>query len=82
MDYRSGSRTDMATGVTGRHRGFDFATEEGGVAIQRMQTNLSERYSQSRVNLSREEESPKRRKLTLPRNILRRKGSGAKELSQ
>ncbi|KAH6908304.1 phospholipid-translocating ATPase [Coprinopsis sp. MPI-PUGE-AT-0042] len=84
MDHRSASRTDMATGITSQHRGFDFATEEGGVAIQRMQTNLSERYSQSRVNVSRVEESPKRRKLTLPRNlhILRRKGSNAKELSQ
>jgi phospholipid-translocating ATPase len=84
MDYRSASRTDMATGITSQHRGFDFAQEEGGVAIQRMQTNLSERYSQSRVNVSRVEESPKRRKLTLPRNlhILRRKGSNAKELSQ
>ncbi|THH12000.1 hypothetical protein EW145_g295 [Phellinidium pouzarii] len=40
---RRGSRTDMATGARGVHRGFDFAQEEGGVAIQRIQTNLSER---------------------------------------
>ena len=38
-----GSRTDMATGIRSAHRGFDFSQEEGGVAIQRMQTNLSER---------------------------------------
>lgn len=38
-----GSRTDMATGVQSVHRGFDFSQEEGGIAIQRIQTNLSER---------------------------------------
>ncbi|EJD02206.1 phospholipid-translocating P-type ATPase [Fomitiporia mediterranea MF3/22] len=43
---RRGSRTDMATGLRGVHRGFDFAQEEGGVAIQRIQTNLSERRLQ------------------------------------
>lgn len=43
LDIRTASRTDMATGTTSVERGFDFATEEGGVAIQRMQTNLSER---------------------------------------
>lgn len=40
---RRGSRTDMATGLQFVHRGFDFSQEEGGVAIQRIQTNLSER---------------------------------------
>lgn len=40
---RRGSRTDMATGIRGVHRGFDFATEERGVTIQRIQTDLSER---------------------------------------
>lgn len=43
LDIRCASRTDMATGMTSVERGFDFATEERGVAIQRMQTNLSER---------------------------------------
>jgi len=42
-----GSRTDMSTGMRSVHRGFDFATEEGGVAIQRIQTNLSERRQTS-----------------------------------
>ncbi|KAG6885889.1 hypothetical protein C0993_008408 [Termitomyces sp. T159_Od127] len=36
------SRTDLATGVISTDRGFDFAQEEGGVALRRMQTNLSE----------------------------------------
>ncbi|KAG5643214.1 hypothetical protein DXG03_001334 [Asterophora parasitica] len=48
VDPRSGSRTDMSTGVRSIHRGFDFSTEEGGVAMQRMQTNLSERRQSSR----------------------------------
>ncbi|KAG9086352.1 hypothetical protein FRC06_003138 [Ceratobasidium sp. 370] len=42
-----GSRTDMSTGMrsTG-NRGFDFSVEEGGVAIRRMQSNISERQRQ------------------------------------
>lgn len=40
----------MATGARGVHRGFDFAQEEGGVAIQRIQTNLSERRSERRLS--------------------------------
>lgn len=43
MDVRSASRVDMSTGLTSVERGFDFATEERGVVVQRMQTNLSER---------------------------------------
>jgi len=41
-DTFTGSRTDMSTGERLVDRGFDFATEEGGVAMQRIQTNLSE----------------------------------------
>ncbi|KAI3600431.1 phospholipid-translocating atpase [Moniliophthora roreri] len=41
---RSGStRVDMSTGLASTDRGFDFAAEENGTAIRRMQTNLSER---------------------------------------
>lgn len=47
-DVRLASRTDMSTGVCSVHRGFDFVTEEGGVAIRRMQTNLSERWQGNR----------------------------------
>lgn len=43
QDVRSASRTDMSTGLVSRERGFDFATEERGVAIRRMQSNLSEK---------------------------------------
>lgn len=48
IDHRSASRTDMSTGVRSVHRGFNFSTEEDGVAMQRMQTNLSERRQSSR----------------------------------
>lgn len=51
VDIRSASRTDMSTGIRSVHRGFDFATEEGGVAMSRMQSHLSERRTSSR-NLS------------------------------
>ncbi|KAI6045617.1 hypothetical protein EDC04DRAFT_2865155 [Pisolithus marmoratus] len=48
QDVRRASHTDMSTGVRSVHRGFDFATEEGGVAVRRIQTNLSERWQSSR----------------------------------
>ncbi|RPD56361.1 phospholipid-translocating P-type ATPase [Lentinus tigrinus ALCF2SS1-7] len=38
------SRTDMSTGLRSVNRGFDFATEENGVAMQRIQSHLSERH--------------------------------------
>ncbi|ORY23821.1 putative phospholipid-translocating ATPase [Naematelia encephala] len=44
-----GSAVDMSTGLTREpSRGFDFTTEEGGVAIQRMQSRLSEISETSR----------------------------------
>lgn len=88
MDFRSASRTDMSTGIRSVHRGFDFATEENGVAMQRMQTNLSERRQSSRniVALAKPETGAQRRRretishvLSVPRNFLRRKGSTSKE---
>ncbi|TBU65246.1 phospholipid-translocating P-type ATPase [Dichomitus squalens] len=39
----NGSRTDMSTGLREVNRGFDFAAEENGVAIQRIQSHLSQR---------------------------------------
>ncbi|KAF7331909.1 Phospholipid-transporting ATPase [Mycena kentingensis (nom. inval.)] len=48
IDFRSASTTDMATGLVSVDRGFDFATEEGGVALRRMQTNLSEKRASNR----------------------------------
>ncbi|PPQ72110.1 hypothetical protein CVT24_002421 [Panaeolus cyanescens] len=88
MDFRSASRTDMSTGIRSVHRGFDFATEENGVAMQRMQSNLSERRQSSRniVALRKSETGTQRRRretishvLSVPRNFLRRKGSTSKE---
>ncbi|KAF7295629.1 Phospholipid-transporting ATPase [Mycena indigotica] len=49
-EWHLGSRTDMATGLRSLHRGFDFSAEEGGVAMRRIQTGLSE-ARQSRVSL-------------------------------
>ncbi|KAK7038221.1 phospholipid-transporting ATPase [Favolaschia claudopus] len=47
MDPRTGSHTDMSTGLRMVHHGFDFATEEHGVEMRRIQTNLSERRQSS-----------------------------------
>ena len=81
---RSGSRTDMSTGERSIHRGFNFSTEENGVAIRRMQTNLSERRQSSR-NLAdhvvpetgtgtlRRRRDTISHVLAAPRNFLRRK---------
>ena len=89
MDFRSASRTDMSTGIRSIHRGFDFSTEENGVAIRRMQTNLSERRVSSK-NLATSPTSadagPQRSRgerianvLTAPRNFLRKKASNLKD---
>ena len=43
----NGSRTDMSTGLREANRGFDFAAEENGVAIQRIQSHLSGRLTQT-----------------------------------
>ncbi|ESK96526.1 phospholipid-translocating atpase [Moniliophthora roreri MCA 2997] len=48
LGVRSASRMDMSTGMLSTERGFDFATEENGPAIKRIQTNLSERRLSSR----------------------------------
>jgi len=48
MEGAARSVTDMSLGgVQSTHRGFDFASEEGGVHIRRMQSNLSERRLQA-----------------------------------
>jgi phospholipid-translocating ATPase len=66
MEQRSGSRTDMSTGQHSVHRGFDFATEEGGVAMLRMQSNLSERRQSSRnLPLSEAQDTKKKSALRL-----------------
>jgi len=78
QDPRCASRTDMSTGIRSVHRGFDFSTEEGGVAMRRMQTNLSERRQSSR-NLAPlpyiQQGSPKRKTSMRIFSSLRRKKS-------
>ncbi|KAJ3576886.1 hypothetical protein NP233_g123 [Leucocoprinus birnbaumii] len=79
MDLRSGSRTDMSTGARSIHRGFDFSTEENGIAMRRLQSNLSERRASSRnLNVLPSESMPKRKKgrvLSVGKNFLRKKAS-------
>ncbi|KAK0496761.1 phospholipid-translocating ATPase [Armillaria luteobubalina] len=60
IDVRAASRTDMATGLVSVDRGFDFATEENGVAMRRIQTNLSERR-QNHLAVPSAEPSPSRK---------------------
>ncbi|KAF8447755.1 hypothetical protein L210DRAFT_940528 [Boletus edulis BED1] len=69
------SRADMCSGARTVHRGFDFATEEGGVAMRRMQSNLSERRQSNRhLPLSAEpKQSPKRKASLRIFHSLRRK---------
>lgn len=47
MTLRAGSRTDMRTGLAFVQRGFDFATEEGAMAMRRIQVTVSERRASS-----------------------------------
>ncbi len=79
----------MSTGIRSVHRGFDFATEENGVAMRRMQSNLSERRESNR-NLATHGVSGANRGrkgtlghvLSLPRSFLRKKVSNTKDLEQ
>jgi hypothetical protein len=43
----------MSTGIVSTDRGFNFSAEEGGVAMKRMQSNLSERRIQSNRSLQK-----------------------------
>jgi len=82
MDYRSASRTDMSTGIRSVHRGFDFSTEENGVAIRRMQTNLSERRVSSRnlaTSSTTADTGTLRSRGERIANFLRKKGSNLKD---
>ncbi len=75
MDIRSASRTDMSTGMTSAERGFDFVTEERGVVIQRMQTNLSQREGRKRRSSKLKGKETLQHVLSLKR--LRRKKDGS-----
>ncbi|KAF9818947.1 hypothetical protein IEO21_02361 [Rhodonia placenta] len=70
----AGSHTDMSTGTRSQHRGFDFATEENGVALQRMQTNLSERQSERQKHpFRRRRNGSLLPSFSLPRSLRRRR---------
>ncbi|KAJ3822147.1 phospholipid-translocating ATPase [Lentinula raphanica] len=73
-DLRSASRTDMSTGLVSVERGFDFAAEDDGVAIRRIQTNLSERFSRRNLAVGEDgERKGKRSKfLSLKRGFTKR----------
>lgn len=78
-DNRSASRTDMATGLRQVHRGFNFSTEENGVAMQRMQSNLTERRQSSR-NLSAPAQTSRRGSLvhhvlSIPKSLRKKRPS-------
>lgn len=80
FDPRTRSRTDMSTGLRSVHRGFDFAEEEGGVAMRRMQTNLSEvRNSTRNLPATSGTQRGGRRQLshvfTIRRGLLKRKSA-------
>lgn len=83
MDVRAASRTDMATGIVSIDRGFDFATEEHGVAMRRMQSNLSERRASNR-NLPQPAQSRKGKEtlshvFSLRRGLIRKKLSSSRK---
>lgn len=68
----------MSTGLVSVDRGFDFATEEHGVEMRRVQTNLSEKRS-NKQRLASQTAFPNKEKdtisnvLSLPRSFLKRK---------
>ncbi|KAK2466656.1 hypothetical protein APHAL10511_000914 [Amanita phalloides] len=74
QDLRLASRTDMATGLVSQDRGFDFASEEGGVAIRRMQTQLSEHQHQRGLNQRPTSASSKKAKEALSHVFSLRRG--------
>jgi len=70
VDVGMRSRTDMSTGLVSVDRGFDFVTEEHGVEMRRVQTNLSEKKrSTNKENKDKKISNV----LSLPKGFLRRK---------
>lgn len=74
IDVRSASRTDMSTGLVSVDRGFGFAAEDDGVAIRRIQTNLSERFSSRNLPVSGEDAKKGKRSkfLSLKRGLTKK----------
>jgi len=75
VDVHHGSRTDMSTGERVANRGFDFSTEEQGVAMRRIQTNLSERRASSRNLVLQDQPRKTGHGFSVRRGFLRRKPS-------
>jgi len=80
VDVRMRSRTDMSTGLVSVDHGFDFATEEQGVEMRRVQTNLSEKRSNkqkfassSKTTIPNKEKDKSSNVLSLSKGFLRRK---------
>ena len=69
----------MSTGLISADRGFDFVTEEHGVEMRRVQTNLSEKRSNNQNLASKatailnKEKDKISNVLSLSRSFLRRK---------
>ncbi|KAJ4466566.1 hypothetical protein C8R41DRAFT_803316 [Lentinula lateritia] len=72
VDFRSASRTDMSTGLVSVDRGFDFAAEDDGVAIRRIQTNLSERFSSRNLAEDGEKKGKRSRLFSLKRGFTKK----------
>ena len=71
---RTTSRTDMSTGLRSTHRGFDFAAEEGGPAMRRLQSNLSApRPSQTHLPHESGDRTKHKRSFVGLRNPLKRR---------
>ncbi|PFH51676.1 hypothetical protein AMATHDRAFT_141843 [Amanita thiersii Skay4041] len=75
QDVRMASRTDMATGLASVDRGFDFVTEEGGVAMRRMQSRLSEQKVPQRRSSPKKGKGTISHVFSLRRGLLRKSAS-------
>lgn len=80
---RNASRTDMSTGIVSRERGFDFATEEHGAVMRRIQSHLSDKRIASNPSLAAVQEGSSsggtlRQKFSLRRGFRRMGGTGQK----
>jgi len=72
-----GSRVDMVTGLQSVHRGFDFVTEEDGVSMRRIQSNLSERHAAKRLGRQNKQRTGSTGLFPSLRRSLRKRGKVA-----
>lgn len=74
-DAPMGSRMDMSNGARSVDRGFGFSMEENGVALRRLQSNLSERQASHRNTNASQSEAPHKKRnsvLAAGKSILRK----------